>query len=190
MSMEDMLTVLDRVALRNMVSFDWYDTTSHGAYLQPLIPTPCSAISPDDKIHNEWAYDSETFDKKGNNRVRTMIHFSEMQAIELACQLNLMLVDRDQYQFIHLLLRNHFAYQQCMMVLARPVDEKSSAVLWGFDVVAAVIALRDIKDPRAKPLLERHLDNDRWFDFGYHESANPSIEAKRTLLALQELADR
>ncbi len=186
LSMEDMLTVLGRVALRNMVSFDRYDTTSHAAYLQPLIPQHRSANRPDDKIHNEWGYQSETFDKSGDSRVRTMIHFAEMQAVELACQLNLMLVDGDRYQFIHLLLRNHFAYRQCMEVLARPVDAKSSAVLWGFDLVAAAIALRDIKDPRAKPFLERHLDKDLWFSFGYRESANPSREAKRTLLALQQ----
>lgn len=190
MSMEDMLAVLGRVALRNMVSFDRYDKTSHGAYLQPLIAQRHNAIRPDDKIHNEWGYQSETFDKSGDSRVRTMIHFAEMQAVELACQLNLMFVDGDQYQFIHLLLRNHFAYRHCMMVLDRPVDQKSSAVLWGFDVVAAAIALRDMNDPRAMPLLERHLNNDRWFDFGYREAANPSREAKRTLLALQEIVDR
>jgi len=57
-------------------------------------------------------------------------------------------------------------------------------------VVAAAIALREIKDPRAKPLLERHLDNERWFDFGYHEGATPSEEAKQTLLVLQKLVDR
>jgi len=190
MSMEDMLTVLGQVALRNMVSFDYHDTTSHGTYLQPLIPQRHSADGPGDRIHNEWGYQSETFDKTGNYRVRTEIQVAEMQAVELACQLNLMLVDGGQYQFIHLLLRNHCAYRQCMEVLARPVDTKSSAGLWGFDLVAAAIALRDIKDPRAKPLLERHLDSDRWFSFGYHEAANPSVEAKRTLLALQELVDR
>ena len=190
MSMEDMLTVLGRVALRNMVSFDRYDKTSHGAYLQPLIPERHNANRSNDKIHNEWAYQSEAFDKGGNNRVRTMIHFTEMQAVELACQLNLMLADGGQYQFIHLLLRNHFAFRHCLKVLTRPVDEKSSAVLWGFDVVAAAIALREIKDPRAKPLLERHLDNERWFDFGYHEGATPSEEAKQTLLVLQKLVDR
>ena len=189
-SMQDMLTVLDRLALRNMVSFDMYDTNSHGTYLQPLVLQQHSEIRPNDKIHNEWAFQSETRDESETSRIRTIIQFGEMRAVELACQLNLMLVDGADYQFIHLLLRNHFAYRQCIKVLARPVDEKSSDELWGFDVVAAAIALRDLKDPRAAPLLERHVDTDRWFAFGYRESANPSIEAKRTLLALQELVDR
>ncbi len=180
-SMEDMLAILSRVALRNMVSFDRYDTTSHGTYLQPLVLQQHSAYRPNDIIQNEWGFHSETFDKKGNDRVRTMIQFSEMPAVILACQLNLMLEDGEQYEFIHLLMRNHLAYKRCVDILNRPIDENLSTVHWGYDVVAAAIALRDIKDLRAEPYLMRHIDNDKWFEFGYRESANPSVEAKLTL---------
>jgi hypothetical protein len=183
-SMEDMLVVLSRVALRNMVSFDRYGTTSHGNYLQPLVLQQHSEFRHDDIIHNEWFFHPETFDKRGHNRVRTMIQFSEIPAVKLACQLNLMLEDGDQYEFIHLLIRNHLAYKRCINVLNKPIDENSSTVHGGYDVVAAAIALRDIKDLRAEPYLMRHIDNEREFEFGYREYAKPSVEAKRTLKTL------
>ena len=190
MSLNELLSIMSRIALRNMVSFDRYDTTSHGAHLQPMIRQQHNAIRPDDRIHNEWGFHAETFDKAGDWRVNTMIHFTEMPAVELACQLNLVLADDDRYQFIHLLLRNHFAYLRCVEVLAREVDEKASSMLQGFDVVAAAIALRDIKDPRAIPLLRPHLEDRRWFSFGYRESASPSVEVERTLRVLESTGEQ
>lgn len=166
---DEFLEHLGLIAVKNIVSFSKYDIEAFTNILQPM------------RVNAGGPFKTAYYVNDGERAI-TPIPEDNAPALHLATHLDLVLPDGDISRFVHLLVRNFFAFSYAMAYLTRTLQLTLKEMYQhDRDMIAAVVVLGELRDLRARPILEKAATHNIPIEYGYREGTRLDWEAKSAL---------